>query len=134
MSDLTRSVVWSESKYFKASEFLCSATTSENMDADFIKKLNALREAYGKPMTITSGFRHPKMHPIEAAKKNPGAHSTGQACDILIEKENAFKLLSLAFICGFTGIGVNQKGSVRFIHLDTIADSTLRPRPTIWSY
>ena len=131
---MIKSVVWSESKYFKANEFLCSATTSESMDADFIKKLNDLREAYGKPITITSGFRHPKMHPIEAAKKNPGAHSTGQACDILIEKEDAFKLLSLAFICGFTGIGVNQKGGSRFLHLDTIENSASRPRPTIWSY
>lgn len=128
------SVIWSESKYFKANEFLCSATTSENMQGDFIIKLNALREAYGKSMTITSGYRHPKMHPIEAAKKNPGAHSTGQACDVLVERADAFKLLSLAFIAGFTGIGISQKGEARFIHLDTIENSDIRPRPTIWSY
>jgi len=128
------SVIWSASKYFKANEFLCSATTSEDMDGEFINKLNALREAYGKPMTISSGFRHPTMHPIEAAKKSPGAHSTGQACDVLIEREDAFKLLSLAFIAGFTGIGINQKGEVRFLHLDTIKTSPARPRPTVWSY
>ena len=67
-------------------------------------------------------------------KKSAGAHSTGQACDILIERADAFKLLSLAFLVGFTGIGVSQKGGARFLHLDTIESSPARPRPTIWSY
>ena len=38
------------------------------------------------------------------------------------------------FLVGFTGIGVNQKGGARFLHLDTIESSPARPRPTIWSY
>ena len=129
------SVDWDNSKYFKANEFTCSHTGTEKMEQDFIDKLNNLREAYGKPMTISSGYRD-STHPVEAMKKDPkgGAHVSGEAADILIERGNAFKLLSLAFLIGFTGIGVNQKGGARFLHLDTLENSPTRPRPTIWSY
>ena len=128
-------VDWDNSKYFKAGEFTCSHTGTENMDQDFIDKLNILRDTYGKPMTISSGYRD-STHPVEAAKKDPtaGAHVSGKAADILIDRADAFKLLSLAFVVGFTGIGVNQKGGARFLHLDTIEGSPARPRPTIWSY
>lgn len=129
------SVDWENSKYFKASEFTCSHTGTEKMDQGFINKLNNLREIYGKPMTVSSGYRD-STHPVEAVKKDPtsGAHVSGKAADILIERKNAYELLSLAFDVGFTGIGVNQKGGARFLHLDTIEGSPSRPRPTIWSY
>jgi hypothetical protein len=38
------------------------------------------------------------------------------------------RFLRLALELGFTGIGVQQKGTGRFIHLD------LRAVPAIWSY
>ena len=129
------SVDWSKSKYFKANEFICSHTGTEKMDQDFIDKLNKLRDAYNKPITISSGYRD-STHPVEAIKKDPkgGAHVSGKAADILIERKNAFELLSLALLIGFTGIGVNQKGGARFLHLDTLENSPTRPRPTMWSY
>ncbi len=129
------SVDWENSKYFKATEFMCSHTGTENMDAHFIEKLNMLRQIYGKPMTVSSGYRD-STHPVEAMKKDPtsGSHVSGKAADILIERAEAYKLLSLAFDVGFTGLGVNQKGGARFLHLDTIESSPTRPRPTIWSY
>ena len=129
------SVDWDNSRYFKATEFYCSHTGTEDMDQNFIDKLNQLRDSYGKPMTISSGFRD-ETHPVEAMKKDPkgGAHVSGKACDILVDRKDAFELLSLAFLIGFTGIGVNQKGGSRFLHLDTIENSASRPRPTIWSY
>ena len=86
------SVNWENSKYFKATEFICSHTGTEKMDQNFIDKLNNLREAYGKPMTISSGYRD-ATHPIEAKKKGKGgSHTTGQAADIFISREEAFKL------------------------------------------
>ena len=129
------SVDWGKSKYFKASEFTCSHTGTEKMDQDFIDKLNKLRDTYNKPITISSGYRD-STHPVEAMKKDPkgGAHVSGKAADILIERKNAFELLSLALLIGFTGIGVNQKGGARFLHLDTLENSPTRPRPTMWSY
>jgi zinc D-Ala-D-Ala carboxypeptidase len=35
---------------------------------------------------------------------------------------------------GITGVGVNQKGGARFIHLDDLEPTGHFPRPTIWSY
>jgi uncharacterized protein YcbK (DUF882 family) len=103
------------------------------MDPEFIRKLNELRTAFGKPMKITSGYRH-TTHPIERKKKTPGAHTTGQAADIAVSRQDAFHLLRIALSKGFTGVGIQQKNLGRFIHLDTIEHSPERPRPTIWSY
>jgi len=94
------------------------------------EEFNSLRNSYGKPMRVTSGYRCPK-HPIEAKKPAPGAHASGCACDIGVEGDDAHRLLKFAMILGFTGIGVQQKGSGRFIHLDTL---TTGVRPTVWSY
>tara|TARA_R100001129_G_scaffold186604_1_gene179163 strand:- start:3418 stop:3801 length:384 start_codon:yes stop_codon:yes gene_type:complete len=124
---------WNTSTYFSMHEFKCSHTGKCEMNPDFIDKLNDLRLAFGKPMRITSGFRD-VTHPIEVKKKTSGAHTTGQAADIAISREDAFHLLSLALSKGFTGIGIQQKGSGRFIHLDTLKNTKERPRPTVWSY
>lgn len=125
---------WNLSTYFTQYEFKCSHTGECDMDPEFIRKLNELRTAFGKPMKITSGYRH-TTHPIERKKKTPGAHTTGQAADIAVSRQDAFHLLRIALNTGvFNGIGIQQKGSGRFIHLDTIENSPSRPRPTIWSY
>ena len=125
---------WNLSTYFTQYEFKCSHTGQCDMDPEFIRKLNELRTAFGKPMKITSGYRH-TTHPIERKKKTLGAHTTGQAADIAVLREDACHLLRIALNTGFfNGIGIQQKGSGRFIHLDTIEHSSSRPRPTIWSY
>ena len=121
-------------KYFTRSEFECSHTHTCEMDQEFIDRLNKLREEFGKPLSINSGYRSPK-HPIEYVKKTPGAHASGKACDIGVSRQDALKLLELAMKLKFTGFGINQKGSGgRFLHLDTLENSSARPRPTIWSY
>ena len=120
-------------KYFTRSEFECSHSHTCEMNQEFINKLNKLREEYGKPLIINSGYRSPE-HPIEYIKKTQGAHTSGKACDIGVSRQDALKLLELAIKLGFTGFGINQKGSSRFIHLDTLENSSARPRPTIWSY
>jgi uncharacterized protein YcbK (DUF882 family) len=100
------------------------------MTPAFMAKLQALRMAYGKPMRITSGFRC-AQHPIEAKKMKPGAHASGCACDVAVDGQQAYHLIRHALQLGFTGIGVNQKTSGRFIHLDMLEEA---PRPNIWSY
>ena len=115
---------------FSADEFKCSHCGKNEMQADFMSRLQALRMRYGKPMKITSGYRCPE-HPIEAKKAKPGAHASGLACDVGVEGTDAYRLLRLALELGFTGIGVQQKGTGRFIHLDTLEEP---PRPNVWSY
>ena len=121
---------WNKYPNFSAKEFDCSHCGKNEMRADFMERLQSLRNAYGKPMRITSGYRCPE-HPIEAKKAKPGSHASGCACDVGIDGPDAHQILSIALQLGFTGIGVQQKGSGRFIHLDTLTSGL---RPTVWSY
>jgi len=121
---------WDDYQNFRAAEFNCLHCGKNEMKADFMLKLQTLRSVYGKPMRVTSGYRCAE-HPVEAKKARPGAHASGCAVDIGVDGADAHQLLKLAMAAGFSGIGVQQKGTGRFIHLDTL-DSPLRPN--IWSY
>ena len=121
-------------KYFSDSEVSCSHCGENKMDASFMDALDRLREAYGKPLRVTSGYRCPE-HPIEARKASAGAHSTGKAIDLAVDRGEAYLLLKLALESNkFTGIGVQQNGSGRFIHLVACEEPEMSPRPTVWSY
>jgi len=122
-----------ESPYFTSEEMKCSHTGLEKMDAKFMEMLTELRVAYAKPMRVTSAYRD-ATHPIEAKKAKPGAHATGKAADIAVERGEAYEVLKLALEIGFTGIGVAQKGSGRFLHLDICNSDDGMIRPTVWSY
>jgi uncharacterized protein YcbK (DUF882 family) len=124
---------WTKYPNFKADEFRCKHTGKDGMHPDFMARLQSLRNEYGKSMRVTSGYRD-KLHPIEAKKQTTGAHTTGRAVDIAVEGSDAVKLVTLAIKHGFTGIGVQQKGAGRFIHLDDISGNPSQPRPHIWSY
>ena len=121
---------WSDYPNFSAKEFNCHHCGANEMNPEFMAKLQQLRTVYGAPMRITSGYRCPQ-HPIEAKKAAPGPHTSGQACDISVQGAEAHRLLKLALEAGFTGIGVQQEGLGRFLHLDTLESKN---RPTIWSY
>jgi len=121
---------WSKYPNFSEAELRCSETGECKMQADFMRRLQALREDYGKPMTITSGYRSPQ-HSIEASKKQPGTHARGLAVDIAVAGQDCYDLMALAMKHGFTGIGVAQKGAGRFLHIDTFKGG---PRPNVWSY
>jgi len=94
--------------------------------SDFMDTVQFLREQYGKPLGVTSAYRCPK-HPIESEKDSLGQHTIA-AIDLRVSRSDAHEVLRLAFQLGFTGIGVNQKGGHRFIHLDE------REKPNVWSY
>ncbi|MDF3821707.1 D-Ala-D-Ala carboxypeptidase family metallohydrolase [Leptospira sp. 96542] len=119
--------------YFSEKEFRCKHTGLCFMNEEFMDKLLALRLEYGSAMTITSGYRD-TSHPAEAGKSESGAHTTGRACDVAVSHGEAWRLMGLSFKHGFTGVGVQQKGDGRFVHLDDIQASPTQPRPTVWSY
>jgi zinc D-Ala-D-Ala carboxypeptidase len=108
---------------FSYKELACQHTGTMNLSEDFLIALQELRDAYGKAMTITSGYRSPE-HPIEAKKSSPGYHSKG-AIDVAVSGEDAVQLLTVALNLGWTGIGINVPS---FIHLDR------RKSKTIWKY
>jgi uncharacterized protein YcbK (DUF882 family) len=104
------------------------------IDFKFVEKLDNLREKYGHPLIVSSGYRCPKHNKDVGTTGENGPHTTGHAVDFLIDGAPAMELLELV-LCdgGFAGIGLNQKGTSRFIHLDDL-HAPQYPRPTIWTY
>lgn len=121
---------------FSRAEFACRGTGLCKMDPMFLDKLQVLRATFRRPMIITSGYRDPGYNATVSKTGIDGPHTFGKAADIAVDRTDAFNLLRLALELGFTGIGVNQKGKARFLHLDTLSPSEASPapRPTIWSY
>lgn len=117
--------------YFYEKEFRCKHTGQCHMNEEYMDALLAIRIAYGKPMKVTSGYRHP-THPIEAEKGKPGEHSMGRCADFAVSGGDAVKLLRLALIHGMTRIGVQQKGTGKFLHLGMGGKHL--SKPNIWSY
>ena len=124
---------WVDFPNFGPDEFRCSCCNVVEMDPAFIATLQRIRDEFG-PMAISSGYRRPK-HPVEARKSTstPGAHARGLAADILVSGSRAMNLLRIALSYDeVQGVGINQKGKGRFIHLDGVIDDL--PRPHLWSY
>ena len=97
------------------------------MEQEFLEKLDELRAYCGFPFVITSGYRHPTLHPIESRKDVPGTHAQGIAADIkIINAADRLKFVHSALALGFTGIGV-AKG---FVHVDIRDTNT----PVLWGY
>ena len=115
---------WTKYPNFTKAEFDCQETSENQMQPRFMEMLQLLRTKYGKPMRITSGYRSPN-HSIERKKVKPGTHAHGIAADIHAVGPDKYRLVKLAFECGFSGIGVSNT----FVHLDVSKD-----RYAIWSY
>ena len=123
---------WSKYPNFTREEMQCKHTGKDGMRPEFMEWLQKLRLEFNRPFIITSAFRD-ITHPIEAKKEQGGSHSKGCAVDIAIRGEEALRLIALAYSMGCRRIGVQQKGSSRFIHLD-LADQLAGFPASIWSY
>jgi len=122
--------------YFSDAELACKCGCGFLPPADFRSKLERLRERFGKPLTVTSAARCPAYNsdPKVSLTGKTGPHTTGRATDFAVSHADALTLFDLARQQGFTGIGVQQKGAKRFLHLDDLPNAPGQPRPTIWSY
>jgi len=119
---------------FSEAELACKCGCGMLPERDFMDRVQNLRNSLGKPMIVTSAARCPEHNSRVSRTGRTGPHTTGRAIDIGIEGAYALKLVELALAHGFTGIGVNQKGAGRFIHIDDLKFAPGRPRPWIWSY
>lgn len=124
-------------KYFKLDELKCKCgecgSTGEEMNPQFMDKLDYLRGICGFPFVVTSAFRCPTHNNKVSLTGFSGPHTTGRAIDISVSHEKAYIFLENVMKSGlFTGIGINQKGGGRFIHLDDLTHEY--PRPRVWSY
>lgn len=122
---------WSKIKYFSEAEMACKGENCCGglalMDEEFMLRLDELREALGHPLPISSGYRC-KVHNQRVSSTGAnGPHTTGKAADIAISHQQARKALT-AISMRFNGVGFNQKGSGRFIHVDLLGNGR------IWTY
>ena len=98
---------------------------------DFMDKVEQLRLAVPFPLPVSSAARCPKHNASVSSTGSTGPHTTGRAIDLQVDRKNAYIVLKAALESNlFTGIGIQQKGGGRFIHLDDLELN----RPTIWSY
>ena len=119
------------SEHFSRDELKCKFTGECSMSSSFLTKLETLRTHYGKPIYISSAFRH-ENHPAEKAKKaknKKGYHVLGRAVDIKCWNSDGAHLLQIAIQLNlFGGYGFQFTGANRFLHLDD------REELMIWSY
>tara|TARA_R110002153_G_scaffold266354_1_gene429600 strand:+ start:2888 stop:3310 length:423 start_codon:yes stop_codon:yes gene_type:complete len=121
---------------FSPKEMACQGTGRLFVSKYFLDLLQELRRTLDTPLTISSGYRSPEHNQRVSSTGTAGPHTTGKAADILCHGRNAYALMDAALKLGFTGIGVQQKGSLpsRFIHLDALTVDDEMVRPTVWSY
>ena len=118
-----------ELKYFTLDEFDCPTFKGSgvNMDSTLLRMLDDLRERYGKPLRVTSGYRTKEHNEAVGGVPN-SSHLRGVAVDIAAtSSRERHDILKLAFEVGFDRIGIANS----FLHLDI--DDT-KPKDCIWTY
>ena len=119
-------------KDFNTKEFRCSASNELKLETKLVYALQELRDLLGKPIKITSGYRHPTLHPIEAAKtkmgKPVGQHAHGKAVDFCVNGVKTSDLLKYVLkIKDFEKGGVGLARN--YIHCDVRDTGSAR-----WGY
>tara|TARA_R110000824_G_scaffold51324_12_gene143291 strand:- start:3625 stop:4116 length:492 start_codon:yes stop_codon:yes gene_type:complete len=120
-------------KHFNLSEFDCTcgecSHKGEDMDIDFMIKLDRARELAGVPFKITSGARcvdHNKS--IGGVSKSSHCNLPCNASDISVtDSMQRFKIVENLIKAGFTRIGIGKN----FIHCDT---DKLKSQRVCWHY
>lgn len=119
------------SKHFSTSEFACHCSfescVEQKIASDLINELENVREALGKPITVTSGYRcHERQEELRKKGKETSAgistHEQGRAADITAKDIAA---LDVACTKEFDAVGV----AATFIHVDLRDDKKRR-----WTY
>lgn len=121
-------------KYFNYEEFDSPDVqgSGQMMDQKILQMLDQVRELYGKPIKITSGYRTEKYNSElqkRGYKASPNSsHTKGLAVDIHCDNgADRFRLLELLTLVGFNRLGIAKT----FIHADIDQDKT---QNVIWTY
>lgn len=102
----------------------------------FFGTLNAVREKWGKPIIVTSGYRCPAYNAKVSSTGAGGPHTTGLAVDISLSgwpTSDVVRFIKLLWDMGIDRVGVKAHGdrAKRFLHFDT---SPHHPSPAFWTY
>lgn len=110
------------SKYFSTEEMVChccGTLPDGGINPILLDKLDALREAIGKPIHVDCMYRCPS-HNAEVGGVPNSQHVLGNAADIWVDDMGVDDLANLAADVGFDGIG-RYYGS-EFVHVDVRDD------------
>tara|TARA_R110000824_G_scaffold124302_1_gene282680 strand:- start:430 stop:849 length:420 start_codon:yes stop_codon:yes gene_type:complete len=118
-------------KYFNLSEFDSpdEVGSGDNMDIDFVRKLDEAREMAGIPFKVNSGYRTPFHNTmVGGVKSSSHMNIPCNAVDIHIgSSSERYKIMSAAIKVGINRIGIGKN----FIHLDT---DKKKSQDVIWHY
>jgi uncharacterized protein YcbK (DUF882 family) len=122
------------SKSFTTDEFSCPCSNvscnEQRLSFDLFDRLTKVREDFGTPLRVTSGYRcHEYQMELRARGYETAAgvsqHEMGNACDIQPTRQGMIGLLEHMVVKYFKAVGIAQS----FIHIDTRADKERR-----WGY
>ncbi|MCD7900294.1 MAG: D-Ala-D-Ala carboxypeptidase family metallohydrolase [Bacteroides sp.] len=117
------------SKYFQEIEFMrcIPACSLQNMDQEFMNRLDQLREEAGIPLVLNCAYRSYKWEKSKG-RSGKGDHPQGKAADLRCrDSATRYKILRAAFKVRFTRIGVSDT----FIHVGMGKDL---PEEVVWMY
>lgn len=115
-----------DTEYFKSWEIVSSTKAKENnidntpTEDEIInnlnhtlQRLNAIREGYGKPIIISSGYRCPELNELVGGAKD-SKHLTGLAVDLKWDKDLVEYIIDN---CSFDKLIREKSGNVKWIHI-----------------
>ena len=116
-------------KYFTLSEFDSPDQKGSGslMDRNLLLQLDTIRENYGRPIRITSGYRTAE-HNAKVGGVEFSSHTKGRAVDIACtSSQERHDLLKHIFAAGIHRVGIANT----FIHIDNDPD---KPAGCVWTY
>lgn len=110
------------SEHFSSSEFDCHGNgccASTIINEKLVEYLELLRKHFGKPITITSGYRC-VVHNRNVGGATGSRHSKGDAADIVVQGVAPRTVAQYAESIGILGIGLYETSADgHFVHIDT---------------
>ena len=107
---------------FRVSEFAChggGCCSTVKVDSKLVDYLQEIREHFGAPVTVNSGYRCP-THNKAVGGASSSNHTKGQAADIAVQDVAPAEVAKFAESIGVLGIGLYETSKDGyFVHIDT---------------
>ena len=120
------------SRSFRAKEFACKDGTDPLfVDSELVQVLQAIRDHFGAPVVITSGYRT-AAHNRAVGGSRSSQHLLGRAADIQVQDTDPLAVAAYAesLMPGWGGVGrypVKAGRAKGWVHVDT------RPNKSRWT-
>ena len=128
---MTRDSTWQLSPSFKVCEFACKGSDVVLIDDELVVLLQCIREHFGNPVHITSGYRTAEHNAVVGGSKS-SLHLLGRAADFYVEGVPVATVAAYAetLLPGRGGIGRYPKDAAHpqrrtgWVHIDTRANQS----------